>query len=154
MVPKAFSPFLRNACVFLLFHHRQECHLCNFFLLFYYIDLQLIGICNPDGSSIRIFNPKKALQMLILNAAGLQIRPSCCARLCKSARAARLSRMLRCQRNKQNSSLFLWHSLLFSIFPSSFPIFHPSSFILHFSSFISHLSSFIFHLFLDFALFL
>ena len=40
------------------------------------IILMLIGICNPDVLNIRIFNPKIALQMLIFNAPGLQIRPS------------------------------------------------------------------------------
>ena len=35
-----------------------------------------IGICNPDALSIRIFNPIIALQMLIFNAVGLQIRPN------------------------------------------------------------------------------
>ena len=32
--------------------------------------------CNPDVHNIRIFNPIIALQMLIINAAGLQIRPN------------------------------------------------------------------------------
>ena len=36
----------------------------------------LVGICNPDALNIRIFNPIIALQMLIFNTAGLQIRPN------------------------------------------------------------------------------
>ena len=39
-------------------------------------DLMFIGICNPDALKIRIFNPKIALQMLLFNAVGLQIRPN------------------------------------------------------------------------------
>ena len=41
------------------------------------ITLQMfVGICNPDALNIRIFNPKIALQMLILHAVGLQIHLS------------------------------------------------------------------------------
>ena len=38
--------------------------------------LAFIGICNPDALNRRIFNPIIALQMLIINAAGFQIRPN------------------------------------------------------------------------------
>ena len=38
--------------------------------------LAFIGICNPDVLNIRIINPIIALQMLIINAAGLQSRPN------------------------------------------------------------------------------
>ena len=30
----------------------------------------LVGICNPDALNIRIFNPKIALNMLVLHAGG------------------------------------------------------------------------------------
>ena len=38
--------------------------------------MPFIGICNPDVLDFRIFNPIIALQMLIFNAAGFQIRPN------------------------------------------------------------------------------
>ena len=38
--------------------------------------MPFIGICNPNELGIRIFNPIIALQMLIINAAGWQIRPN------------------------------------------------------------------------------
>ena len=39
-------------------------------------EVMFIGICNPDALNSRIFNPVIALQMLIFNADGLQIRPN------------------------------------------------------------------------------